>query len=175
MSCCWIPVSWHALAFCTAWSNRAICVHWLHRQERWWVGINSAFIHAAWWQHDTQPRSAHVSRREFTYLLCLFTYLLFVILIAVLWYFIAVFGLIVWCTSVCYKYDIIHRSLGIWSHCVVSDNSTYCNICFCIWTSLACIVNHYCMVWFIQLANVRDYAGCAGKTVRSLENACHTW
>ena len=26
-------------------------------------------------------------------------------------------------------------------------------------------------VWFIPLA---DKAGCAGKTVRSLENACHT-
>ena len=28
-------------------------------------------------------------------------------------------------------------------------------------------------VWFIPLADER--AGCAGKTVRSLENACHTW
>ena len=27
-------------------------------------------------------------------------------------------------------------------------------------------------VWFIPLADER---GCAGKTVRSLENACHTW
>jgi len=27
-------------------------------------------------------------------------------------------------------------------------------------------------VWFIPLADER---GCAGKTARSLENACHTW
>jgi len=29
-------------------------------------------------------------------------------------------------------------------------------------------------VWFILLVDVW-YTGCAGKTVRSLENACHSW
>jgi len=30
-------------------------------------------------------------------------------------------------------------------------------------------------LWFIPLADVRTFAGCAGKTVRYHENACHTW
>jgi len=30
-------------------------------------------------------------------------------------------------------------------------------------------------VWLISLANDVWTCGCAGKTVRSLENTCHSW